>query len=80
MEIGVPITGVKSFDAYVGGCLLNVSVGTRRLGLRSALLTAVGTDQVGDFVLALARQFGPAGPPGSYPERAAPEPGLPPDD
>ena len=50
-EIGVPITGVKSFDAYVGGCPTNVSVGTRRLGLRSALLTAVGTDQVGDFVL-----------------------------
>lgn len=50
-EIGVPITGVRSFDAYVGGCATNVSVGTRRLGLRSALLTGVGTDQVGDFVL-----------------------------
>lgn len=50
-EIGVPMTGVKSFDAYVGGCPTNVSVGTRRLGLRSALLTGVGTDQVGDFVL-----------------------------
>lgn len=50
-EIGVPITGVKGFDAYVGGCPTNVSVGTRRLGLQSALLTAVGTDQVGDFVL-----------------------------
>ncbi len=50
-DIGVPITGVRSFDAYVGGCPANVSVGTRRLGLRSALLTAVGTDQVGDFVL-----------------------------
>lgn len=50
-EIGVPITAVKSFDAYVGGCPTNVSVGTRRLGLRSVLLTAVGDDQVGDFVL-----------------------------
>lgn len=50
-EIGVPITGVRSFDAYVGGCPTNVSVGTRRLGLRSALLTGLGTDQVGDFVL-----------------------------
>jgi 5-dehydro-2-deoxygluconokinase len=50
-EVGVPITAVKSFDAYVGGCPANVSVGTRRLGLRSALLTAVGEDQVGDFVL-----------------------------
>ena len=51
-EIGLPITDVRSFDAYVGGCPTNVSVGTRRLGLRSALLTAVGDDQVGEFVTA----------------------------
>lgn len=56
-EIGRPIADVKSFDAYVGGCPTNVSVGTRRLGLRSVLLTAVGDDQVGDFVTAfLARE------------------------
>lgn len=57
-QMGVPITGVSSFDAYVGGCPTNVSVGTRRLGLRSALLTAVGTDQVGDFVLDFLRREG----------------------
>ena len=51
-EVGCAIVDVKSFDAYVGGCPTNVSVGTRRLGLRSALLTAVGDDQVGDFVTA----------------------------
>jgi 5-dehydro-2-deoxygluconokinase len=51
-EIGRPMAEVRSFDAYVGGCPTNVSVGTRRLGLRSALLTAVGDDQVGDFVIA----------------------------
>ena len=51
-EIGRPIADVHSFDAYVGGCPTNVSVGTRRLGLRSALLTAVGDDQVGEFVTA----------------------------
>ena len=50
-EIGVPMTRVRSFDAYVGGCPTNVSVGTRRLGLRSALLTGLGADQVGDFVI-----------------------------
>lgn len=56
-QIGVPITAVESFDAYVGGCATNISVGTHRLGLRSALLTAVGDDQVGEFVLAfLARE------------------------
>jgi len=51
-EIGCPMADVRSFDAYVGGCPTNVSVGTRRLGLRAALLTAVGDDQVGDFVTA----------------------------
>lgn len=55
-QIGVPITEVTSFDAYVGGCPTNISVGTRRLGLRSALLTAVGDDQVADFVLAFLRR------------------------
>lgn len=56
-EIGRPMAEVKSFDAYVGGCPTNVSVGTRRLGLRSVLLTAVGDDQVGEFVTAfLARE------------------------
>ena len=57
-QIGVPITEVTSFDAYVGGCPTNISVGTRRLGLRSALLTAVGDDQVADFVLAFLRREG----------------------
>src|SRR6058998_4205115 len=50
-QIGVPVTEVTSFAAYVGGCPTNISVGTRRLGLRSALLTAIGEDPVGDFIL-----------------------------
>jgi len=57
-QIGVPITEVTSFDAYVGGCPTNISVGARRLGLRSALLTALGEDQVGDFVLAFLQKEG----------------------
>jgi 5-dehydro-2-deoxygluconokinase len=50
-EIGAAMADVRSFDAYIGGCPTNVSVGTRRLGLRSLLLTAVGDDQVGDFIV-----------------------------
>lgn len=57
-QIGVPMRDVSSFDAYVGGCPTNIAVGTRRLGLRSALLTAVGDDQVGDFVLAFLDREG----------------------
>jgi 5-dehydro-2-deoxygluconokinase len=50
-DIGAPFVEITSFAAYVGGCPTNISVGTRRLGLHSALLTAVGEDQVGDFIL-----------------------------
>jgi 5-dehydro-2-deoxygluconokinase len=50
-DIGAPFPEIKSFAAYVGGCPTNISVGTRRLGLRSVLLTAVGVDPVGDFLL-----------------------------
>lgn len=57
-EIGAPFTEIKSFAAYVGGCPTNISVGTRRLGLRSALLTAVGEDPVGDFILSFLEREG----------------------
>src|SRR5919199_4237289 len=57
-EIGAPFVEVKSFSAYVGGSPTNVIVGARRLGLRAALLTAVGEDLVGDFVLDFLRREG----------------------
>src|SRR6266852_9903673 len=57
-DIGAPFAEITSFAAYVGGCPTNISVGTRRLGLQSALLTAVGEDQVGDFILHFLRQEG----------------------
>src|SRR2546429_6327301 len=57
-DIGVPFVEITSFAAYVGGCPTNISVGTRRLGLRSALLTAVGDDQVGNFILHFLRREG----------------------
>lgn len=55
-QIGKPITAVTSYDAYVGGCPANVIVGSSRLGLRSALLTAVGDDQVADHVVDFLRR------------------------
>ncbi|GIV67906.1 MULTISPECIES: 5-dehydro-2-deoxygluconokinase [Caldilinea] len=50
-DIGVPFVEIQSFAAYVGGCPTNIAVGAQRLGLRTALLTAVGEDRVGDFIL-----------------------------
>src|SRR5437763_14098963 len=50
-DVGAPFPEIRSFAAYVGGSPTNISVGARRLGLSSALLTGVGEDPVGDFVL-----------------------------
>ncbi len=50
-DVGSPFPDIKSFGAFVGGCPTNISVGTRRLGLRSSLLTAIGDDPVGEFLL-----------------------------
>jgi 5-dehydro-2-deoxygluconokinase len=49
-DVGAAFVDIKSFAAYVGGSPANMSVGCRRLGLNSALLTAFGADPVGDFV------------------------------
>jgi 5-dehydro-2-deoxygluconokinase len=50
-DVGSPFANITSFAAYVGGSPTNISVGARRLGLNTALLTAVGVDPVGDFIL-----------------------------
>ena len=57
-DIGAPFPEIESFAAYVGGSPTNISVGAARLGLRSALLTGVGLDPVGDFVLRFLEQNG----------------------
>jgi len=50
-DVGTDFVHIRSFAAYVGGSPANMSVGCRRLGLKSALLTAFGEDPVGDFVV-----------------------------
>ena len=50
-DVGAPFVDIKSFAAYVGGSPTNISVGGRRLGLKTALLTGLGEDPVGDFIL-----------------------------
>src|SRR5919204_2638280 len=57
-DVGTPFERITSFAAYVGGSPTNISVGARRLGLRSALLTGIGEDPVGDFVLSFLDREG----------------------
>ena len=51
-DIGAPFPEITGFDAHIGGSPTNIAVAASRLGLRTALLTAVAPDPVGDFVLA----------------------------
>ena len=55
-DVGAPFEEITGFAAYVGGSPTNVAVGASRLGLRVAILTAVGDDPVGDFVLSFLRR------------------------
>src|SRR5690349_4236468 len=55
-DVGAPFVDITSFAAYIGGCPTNISVGLRRLGLKPALLTALGNDPVGDFILHALRR------------------------
>lgn len=57
-DIGAPFADIKSFAAYVGGSPTNIAVGARRLGLNSGVLTAVGQDPVGDFILQFLKREG----------------------
>ena len=50
-NVGAPFVDIESFASYVGGSPTNIAVGAQRLGLRTALLTAVGADPVGEFIL-----------------------------
>ncbi len=57
-DVGAPFEQINSFAAYVGGSPTNISVGARRLSLNVALLTAVGADPVGQFILAFLQKEG----------------------
>lgn len=50
-DIGQSFEDIKSFGAFVGGSPTNIAVGCNRLGLKTALLTGIGDDVVGKFIL-----------------------------
>jgi 5-dehydro-2-deoxygluconokinase len=49
-QVGGRLEDMASFAKYVGGCPANIAIGAARLGLRSALLSRVGDEQLGRFV------------------------------
>ncbi|MCB1485992.1 MAG: 5-dehydro-2-deoxygluconokinase [Bauldia sp.] len=49
-QIGSRLEDISSFAKSVGGCPANIAIGAARLGLRSALITGVGDEQMGRFI------------------------------
>jgi len=49
-QIGSRLEDIASFSKSVGGCPANIAIGTARLGLKSALITRVGDEQMGRFI------------------------------
>lgn len=50
-DIGAEFVDITGFSPQVGGSPTNIAIGTAQLGVKSAALTAVGHDNVGDFIL-----------------------------
>ncbi|MAQ82386.1 MAG: 5-dehydro-2-deoxygluconokinase [Maritimibacter sp.] len=56
-QIGGRLEDMGSFSKYIGGSPTNIACGTARLGLKSALLSRVGDEHTGRFILEqLARE------------------------
>ena len=49
-QVGGRLEDMGSFEKYIGGSPTNIACGTARLGLRSAVITAVGDEHMGRFV------------------------------
>lgn len=49
-QIWSRLEDITSFAKSVGGCPSNIAIGTARLGLKSAVVTRVGDEQMGRFI------------------------------
>ncbi len=50
-QVGGRLEDMASFSKYVGGSPTNIAVGSARLGLKSALITRVGDEHMGRFII-----------------------------
>jgi 5-dehydro-2-deoxygluconokinase len=50
-QVGARLEDVTSFAKYLGGSSANIAFGCARLGLKSAMLSRVGDDQMGRFLV-----------------------------
>jgi 5-dehydro-2-deoxygluconokinase len=59
-QLGGRLEDMVSFSKAVGGCAANIAIGAARLGLRSALITRVGDEAMGRFVVEQLKREGVA--------------------
>ena len=57
-QIGSRLEDIASFAKSVGGSPTNIAIGAARLGLGAALITGVGDEQMGRFILEQLRREG----------------------
>ncbi|MGH8846355.1 MAG: PfkB family carbohydrate kinase, partial [Polaromonas sp.] len=50
-QVGARLEDVSSFAKYLGGSSANIAFGVARLGLKSAMMSRVGDEQMGRFLL-----------------------------
>jgi 5-dehydro-2-deoxygluconokinase len=57
-QIGARMEDVTSFARSVGGCPSNIAIGAARLGLKVGIVTRVGDEQMGRFIVEQMRREG----------------------
>ena len=55
-QVGGRLEDMQSFSKYVGGSPTNMAIGASRLGLRSAVITRVGNEPMGRFIVEQLRR------------------------
>src|SRR5689334_11992151 len=57
-QVGCSLEDASSFAKYLGGSSANIAFGAARLGLRSAMISRVGDEQMGRFLIRTLQREG----------------------
>ena len=57
-QVGAPLEDVASFAKYLGGSSANIAFGVARLGLRAAMVSRVGDEQMGRYLTGTLQREG----------------------
>ncbi len=57
-QVGCPLEDATSFARYLGGSSANIAFGAARLGLKSAMISRIGDEQMGRFLVRTLQREG----------------------